>query len=586
MLRVSGRALANTRVTIRPLLVAVTFVWGVLWFALLGAHALFNPDEGRYAEIPREMLASGNLLVPRLNGIIYIEKPPLQYWASVASYRLFGVSDWSARVPVGIAGLLTILLVYGFVGRVWGKAAAWRASLVGGSMLLPVLMAHHLTLDTSLTLFTTAALAAFCLAQIESSHPGRSHRWMLIAWVAAALGVLTKGIVAVFLPAVTLVVYSLLQRDRRVWRRLSLRAGLPLFMLVAAPWFIGMSREVPGFLDFFFVREHLQRYLTTIEQRQEPWWFFLPVLLVGLLPWVPSAVRALATGWRSRVRRGDFDMRRFLWCWVVVTVVFFSASDSKLVPYILPVYPPLWMLMASGDEAAERRDTARTAWVLAICGVLLASFAIAQPALAHRFGVSAYSLTLRPALFVIAFVLIVGAIASRRARRDLELAHIAIAATAFASVATLLYAARGLTPLYSGEPLARAVAGEVGSAPVYAVRTYDQTLPFYLGRTVTLVAERNEMDFGLRLEPWRSIESWAEFAAQWRGAPQAFAVVDERDLEELRNRGLSLYVRARAGREVLVSRNQRLRRVSSSFSSRRNSKPNIVSMMSSQRARH
>src|SRR5512138_2903367 len=156
MLQASAQAPSASGVAIRPLLVTLAIVWGVLWVALLGAHPLFNPDEGRYAEIPREMLATGKLLVPRLNGIVYIEKPPLQYWATLASYRVFGVSEWSARLSVGIAGLLTILIAFALVERVWGRAAAWRAGLMGGSMLLPVLMAHHLTLDTSLTLFTTA----------------------------------------------------------------------------------------------------------------------------------------------------------------------------------------------------------------------------------------------------------------------------------------------------------------------------------------------------------------------------------------------------------------------------------------------
>jgi 4-amino-4-deoxy-L-arabinose transferase-like glycosyltransferase len=217
-----------------------------------------------------------------------------------------------------MAGLLTIVIIFGLVDRVYGRAAAWRAGLIGATMLLHVLMSHHLTLDASLTLFTTAAVAAFCRAQLEHTSTVRQ-RWMLLAWVAAALGVLTKGIVAVFLPGAALAVYSLLQRDGSVWRRLSLRYGVPLFLFIVAPWFVAMQREVPGFLDFFFVREHLQRYFTPLEAREAPWWFFLPVLLVGAMPWVPSALRALALGWRASRPRGEFDVRRFLWCWVVTS---------------------------------------------------------------------------------------------------------------------------------------------------------------------------------------------------------------------------------------------------------------------------
>jgi 4-amino-4-deoxy-L-arabinose transferase-like glycosyltransferase len=377
---------------------------------------------------------------------------------------------------------------------------------------------------------------------------------MVLAWAAAALGVLTKGIVAVFLPAAALLMYSWFRRDGQVWRRLSPLRGVPVFLLIAAPWFVGMYRAVPGFLDFFFIREHLQRYLTPIAGRQQAWWFFLPVLVVGVLPWVPSAVRALATGWRASEPRAGFNVRGFLWCWVIVTFVFFSASDSKLVPYILPLFPALGLLMASADPASVRRDTLRTAWGLVAVGVLLALFAIVEPFLAQRFGWSAEVLSLRTWLMVMAAVLIAGGVVGAVVRGDPAFAHIAISAAAFASVGVLLWAARGLTPLYSGEPLVEALPPELRSAPTYAVHQYDQTVPFYLARTTTLVQERNELDFGLQLEPWREIERWPEFEARWRRSGQALAILDQRDLRDLQRRGVPLQVRAYAGREVLVSR--------------------------------
>jgi hypothetical protein len=210
--------------------------------------------------------------------------------------------------------------------------------------------------------------------------------------------------------------------------------------------------------------------------------------------------------------------------------------------------------MASAAELAVRRDTARTAWGLVGCGVLLASFAIAQPLLTARLGWDAQWLSLRLALMVMAAVLIAGGVTSRVVRGDLALAHIAIGVAAFATVGILLWAARELAPIYSGEALVRALPQALRSAPTYAVRDYDQTLPFYLRRTTTLVEERNEMDFGLRLEPWRSIQQWPEFEAQWRRSEQALAVLDEETLAQLERSDLPLQVRARAGTKVLVSR--------------------------------
>jgi 4-amino-4-deoxy-L-arabinose transferase-like glycosyltransferase len=535
-------------------LVGVALVWALLWFVLLAAHPLFNPDEGRYAEIPREMLATGDFLVPRLNGLIYIEKPPLQYWATLAGFAVFGISEWAARLCVGVGGVLTVLIVFALADRLWGRRVAWRAGLMCGSTFLLVLMSHHLTLDMSLTLFVTAALAAFCMAQEERVNVPRRHLWMTLAWIATALGVLTKGLVAMLLPAVTVFIYSILQKDYRVWKSLSPTRGVPWFILIAAPWFLWMQHAVPQFFDFFFVREHLQRYLTRMADRHEPWWFFIPVLLVGVLPWVASAARAFATGWRPRVPRGEFDVRRFLWVWVVVTFVFFSASDAKLVPYILPLFPALVLLMAAGEDDDLRRELAVTARGLGVFGLALALFAAVEPALVRSFGWNEMILQLRPWLLAIAIALLAGGVASARAKQELTGSLAIIGVAAFAGAGLLLWSARVLTPLFSGEPLARGLPPELNSVPVYAIRHYDQTLPFYLGRTTTLVEERNEMDFGLRLEPWRGIDRLSDFEPRWRDSTQALAVLEEQDMEELQRRGWPLRIRSRTAREVLVSR--------------------------------
>ncbi len=169
---------------------------------------------------------------------------------------------------------------------------------MSGSSLLIVLMAHQLTLDMSLTLFTTLMLAAFCIAHDSRTSDSKRRRWMWLAWAAAAGAYLTKGLVALVLPALTLLVYSLVQRHWSIWRRLSITSGLTLFLLLALPWMLLMQREVPQFFDFFIVREHFARYLTMVSNRYEPWWFFLGILIVGSLPWTIPTVRALLTGWR------------------------------------------------------------------------------------------------------------------------------------------------------------------------------------------------------------------------------------------------------------------------------------------------
>ena len=274
----SGRRMTSATIQVqrrRIALLAVLLAFTLSWLVLLGHRALFNPDEGRYAEIPREMFESGNWLVPRLNDLVYIEKPPLQYWATAASYAVFGTSDWSARFYTGLCGLLTVLISAGLAWRIWGPATAWRAGIMSGSSLLIVLMAHQLTLDMSLTFFTTLMLAAFCIAHDSRTADSRRRHWMWLAWAAAAGAYLTKGLVALVLPALTLLAYSIVQRQWSIWRQLSIASGLTFFLLLTLPWMLLMQREVPQFFDFFIVREHFARYLTMVSDRYEPWWFFL-----------------------------------------------------------------------------------------------------------------------------------------------------------------------------------------------------------------------------------------------------------------------------------------------------------------------
>ncbi len=323
----------------------------LLWLATLSARPLFNPDEGRYAEIPREMLSSGDWIVPHLNGLAYIEKPPLQYWATALSYRVFGVSAFAARLYCALCALGNLVLVWIAARRLWGLEAGWRAAAALCGMLMFVVLGQLLTLDMSLTFYLTLSLTAFLLAQ-RAAQP---RRWMLLAWAAAGCGVLTKGLVAAVIPAAVLLLYSAYSRDFAPWRRLYARWGMPLFLCITVPWHWLAARRLTDFLQFFFVHEHLARYLSPVADRQEPWWFFIGVFLAGSVPWTLPALRVMGGAWRlggdgGRLGGGRgwlggrwrgappaaFNPALFLWIWVAFIGVFYSLSDSKLMPYILP----------------------------------------------------------------------------------------------------------------------------------------------------------------------------------------------------------------------------------------------------------
>src|SRR3954468_14068572 len=221
------------------------------------ARPLANPDEGRYSEISREMAASGDWATPPLTGIKYFEMPPLQYWATALAFDALGESEWSARLYVWLSALATVLLVGYTASRLGGPPGAGLAAMLV-LMASPyfVMMGGVITLDTGLTLWTTVTLCAFLLAERPGTRPALRRRWMLLAWGGMALAVLSKGLVGIVFPAAALGLHCLVQRDFSALRRMEwLRGGL-LFMLIAVPWFVLVSRANPEFARFFFVHEH------------------------------------------------------------------------------------------------------------------------------------------------------------------------------------------------------------------------------------------------------------------------------------------------------------------------------------------
>jgi 4-amino-4-deoxy-L-arabinose transferase-like glycosyltransferase len=524
----------------------------VVWLGTLAARPLFNPDEGRYAEIPREMLSSGDWVVPHLNGLAYIEKPPLQFWATALSYRVFGVSSFAARLYTALTALATVLVLWLAARRLWNSETAWRAAGVLSGMFIFVVLGQLLTLDMSLTFFMTLSLAAFLLAQEAK----QSLHWMILAWAATALGVLTKGLVAAAIPAAVLILYSAYARDFAPWRRLHAALGLPLFLCITVPWHWLAQRRLPDFLQFFFVHEHLARYLTPVSDRQESWWFFGGVFLAGSMPWTLSALRVLGGSWRrSAAGGGNFQPTVFLWIWVVFIGVFFSLSDSKLMPYILPVMPAVALLIAALPAQTLKRDFLFTAVLTLIAGLGLGAASLNWPSVIASSDRSVYFLPLARPLGRIALLLTVsGAFVLAQRARDVTRTGAFLGAGWCLAWLLLARAAGVVAPVYSGADLAAALPAAERNSPLYSVGTYDQSLTFYLRRTVTLVEYRGELDYGLRNAPDAEITDVAEFLRRWSAPTQAFAVMDKNMFDDFNNRGVPMRLVAQGAERVLVGR--------------------------------
>ena len=562
-----ARALRTSKHSFITVAIALFLVLAVVWFGGLGHRKLIKPDEGRYAEIPREMVASGDWLTPRLNDLKYFEKPPLQYWTTAAAYEVFGVREWTSRLWTALTGFLGVLVVGFTAGRLYDRRTGFFSAVVLASSLAFVLLGHFNTLDMGLTFFMTVTWCAVLLARdarvrvdAPDAHCGStgaaprstSRHWMLVAWAAMALATLSKGPVAVVLSGGALFVYLLLTRDWKLLGMLTIVRGLALFVLVAGPWFIAVSRANPEFARFFFIHEHVERFLTTEHRREGPIWYFVPVLLAGLLPWLTIAAMSLRPAWRARSRAG-FHPERLLLALIVVVFAFFSLSGSKLPSYILPVFPAFAMLV--GRRLATIEGIALRRHLLFIAALAVTATAtIAVVPLDSDSSVGAiemfrefaiYSFLLWLAGTVIAIVL-----ASR-----LRVGGAVIAAGLAACVgwSALLLSHESLGRGMSTYDIALAMKPSiVADTPIYSIGIFEHTLDFYLQRPVTLVAFKDELEFGLTQEPEKGIDTLAGFVERWNADRAPLAIMARDTFDTLVADQLPMRVVADDGRRIVI----------------------------------
>jgi len=534
----------------------------VLFFGLwLGTRALWSPDEGRYAEIPREMVESGDFITPRLNGVKYLEKPPLVYWLVAGSIRVFGVNEWALRLVPALFALAGVLLVYATGRRLYGRRAGLLAAIVLGTSPLYWGLARTLTLDMPVAMLLTATLLCFLLG-IESRERSARAILLLAAYAAAALAVLTKGLIGVVLPVMVIGAWIVILNEWRTLRTIHLPAGIALFVLIAAPWHVLVARTNPEFFDFYFIHEHFLRYTTEVHRRDRPLWFFVPILLVGVLPWTAFLVQSLRQAWPRWTQRREHRATVFLLIWALLVFLFFSASGSKIATYILPVLPPLALLighyldrMLGSDAFVSRRDgmilavlTGGIAVSLALLPALLPASKSATLGMAKLGG----WLPALAALFA-AGTITAGIAAWRMNRRMLFASALATAVAVGLAIAAML---PRLDTGRSVRDLGMLLKPRLTpDAEVISYRDYFQDLPVYLGRRVTIARWSGELAFGMRQEDTRA---WmiddAEVWRRWQTPGQVYMLASRENYERLRaDRPHALHLLADNGVTVLLT---------------------------------
>lgn len=478
----------------------IIFANYVACFSRLGALGLVGNDEARYASIARTMSESGDWITPRLNGSPWFEKPVLYYWAAALSFRVFGESDYAARLPSGIGALLATLAIAWAARRFYSVAEAVVVLLLMPTSVAVVGFARGAGPDmlfaASLTL--SMVFSAAIVSEVQND-------WRFCSAFGAALGVaaLAKGPAALILAAGGIALWALLTKEWRRTFRTAHPAAIASFLIIAVPWYALCASRNPDFIRTFFLLHNIQRFATPIFHHVRPFWYFVPVLFAGLIPWT-ALVFPAARDARLAVKNQSWGSRPGLYfgCWAAFTIVFFSISKSKLPGYVLPAIPPLLLLFANAAVLLiKRRDGALARWTCFAIGItwLTAGIAVAiwhsrLPANSpfREIGVRGWMIG------IFAAALIIGALALARRITAALLAN----AIAFA---LLLEAANiALLPLIDPLVSARSAARQAISAGYAAasIRSYELREPWkfglehYLNHPLTEIAPSTTVNSG------------------------------------------------------------------------------------------
>ena len=502
-----------------------------IWFSLfLGNRPLATPDEGRYIEIPREMLATKDFITPRLNGVKYFEKPPLMYWIQTFLLKTFGLKEGFLRLGITFFAALSCFAITLFTSRFFSLIAGLMAGGILASSPLYYALGRLIILDMPVTSLMTLAMVSF-LATVQTPIGCRRRLYAYGFYGFSALGVLTKGIMVVGVMGPIILIWSLLcKRWKDLWPAY-LPTGFLIFIGIAAPWHILAALKNPEFLHKYFVVEHFLRYTTSLHLRSKPFWFFAPILTIGFFPWIFLLKDMIKT--RITLSPSQRSILSFLWIWSAFIFVFFSVGDSKLVPYILPIFPALSI----------------------ICGVTISGLLLNRPALSFMPFLGIFALlfstcglltlyfipsliegkeTLYPCVFALIFLFGAGGVGFLWAYKNLgfygQLLSLPLFSLLF--IAILIPSGSAIQRTSLKPLIQHLLTIKQPGDRIVSYCFYPQDLPPYLNQTISVVEAKGELAFGTEVEDTTKwMITLSDFITLWHEPKRLLVVVREDDLK-------------------------------------------------------
>lgn len=469
-------------------------LFALLYLTLLGHRPLFVPDEGRYAEIAREMATSNDFITPTLNYIKYFEKPPLYYWMTALSIKTFGATISAVRLVNGLLSIFGCLILYLTARLLYDRLTALLSAGVLATSGLYFIMGHTVSLDLPLTVFLSTAL--FSLLLILSSDRIEKKYLFYSASFFAVLALLTKGLVAILFPALILLAYFILTQNFSLLKSRYFWFASIFFVVLALPWHILVSLKNPEFPYFYIVEQHFLRYSKIGIGHYQPSWFFIPWLLLGFFPWTIYLINAVIFHCK-RVKSDHVSL--FLLSWIIIIFAFFSFSKSKLIPYILPLFPALSFLI--GSYLAKVKQLPLISFIFFggfICIFPIVFYLYLQNTTLPNNNMASSILFCACSCLIISFFI---SIYFKR-NKNMALLSLMVAGAAFwfsVFLATPAIDKRTVLPL--SDTLLSIVTPQ---DEIINYQVYYQDLPFYLKRKITIVDWENELTFGMHHQaaPW------------------------------------------------------------------------------------
>lgn len=540
----------------------------VFYTLFLGNYPLFTPDEARYSEVAREMVATGDYITPRVNGVAFLDKPILYYWLQAIAIYLFGIKEWALRLFPVLSGIFGCVVTYICGRRLFDRRTGFISAIILGTSPLYFCGTHYANLDLEVAVWISATLLFF-ITGVQDQTKSRIN-FLLAAYVCAAFAFLTKGLIGIAFPAMIAGAWIALTRRWKLILQIHLVKGSILFLAIVLPWYILVQKANPEFLHYFFVTQQVTRFLSAGKfNNATPVWFYLPIVIIGFFPWssfIFQTFKHIIKNIRTSLQQYTTEL--FLILWIGIVFIFFSIPHSKMITYILPVFPALALLVGNyfsiAAEQIERREIFYGMITLIIMNLV---FSITLLLLAY-FQWEFIPSTFHANLKAMVIILVLSSLATLFLfkQRKLFPLFMTLSVSTILFLLSLTLGAKYLN-FNSAKPLIMDLKSIIQPQDeVVSYFKFHQDVPIYLERRTTIVADWNspaiakhdnwmrELWYGM---PFQNTQDWLineeAFWQRWNSKNRVFVFLNEKYFNQFKEGAKNYFVLGEHNHIILLS---------------------------------